>query len=1205
MARFGRPQRSRANTSDSADYPTDEPLGGGYQAQGSSSPRVGASMSSSVHSSLPPTTGGGGGGHRHTLSGSSSGRRSKITSGISTLFRRQPSPDFGPDGFGQANNVGNVGASQNQNNNRGRGKNNRSNNVQQEPTGQYNHQLTPGAADDDQIDANMSNPRTTSSRSLGRNPTSTSYTTTTDDEDGTEVLDNVISGTFSSARTSDEDGYDSSSDSDHARARSRSRSQGRNSSNRRRSRSRSRDPHNMSKPTNEIKLPRRYRGFSTSISSLFLDESLVCGAIACCGILLSTRTEHLLNERDIKRGMTRRGVGGAAGRGKEGGARSPSRILGIAWIITILGVVSTYAIWGFNGVNNNNGGDEWYDEWEDGIDGNDDGQQNNNYGNDDGQNNGYYNDDQANNNQNQGNDDQVNYDQGNDDGAQNQDQGDDAVQNDDGAAAYDDEAQANDDAAMNDDANQRRNLASSLSTSNGPHGLKSYPPDDKDLMSAISPASEEEDVTKIAAKEKHSFIGVMKLRDHKEYIFDPAFGMASQAYSNLMSQFDADEYHPAPPPMEVVDLQQQQSHRQLDSNNTADDPGSQARTVIIVLFLFLLGVIGRRRRMRTRFSILRSRAQDDHLYYASVISRGGGTGPNAASMSIATPDNTVMENFHEREDKYDGACSHTLFGCYPVDSLPADYADYHDNNNNDEEDDDDATAGTTKKRRKGGDFMARTMTTIFNCCCGKICHCWCQLFSMCALAQEARETRLLLPPSMQRIDWITHQPFNEYAKDVNNVRRRFMDRANRTWIQHWAAFSRLSRYILLGFVLCTALVIMTMLVHPNGGFSWGDALVLIATYSQSFLVLFVVFGIFHRSDLSFDAVVKFFAVGFCICVPVGFALEGVIMNGLFSLIYIVYYVFLGIGGESFEYWVASNYRWLSILGELINAYFVAALVEELCKYYGFRFLEHPDLLFLTGLDRTASQAKSSGGLDSYMFDSQLVSDFSKSCEDDGESVDSRGRKKRSSRKLRNKLNYEEEEVEPDIRTLQQQAAAITTGMISVAVGLACAENFLYVFFLGGTGGNMNKIGDELTILLFRSIFPVHALSAAMQSINMIRKFIEEKHGGTKNMGVGRIILPAVMLHGTFDAILMCINAYIEASWEYYYENGGGGDNEDEVPYDVLFANLVCALGIFGVMGLSFGWYSYQNKLQMKRLAIIDMDRSVRSGRGRFAAPNLV
>jgi hypothetical protein len=109
--------------------------------------------------------------------------------------------------------------------------------------------------------------------------------------------------------------------------------------------------------------------------------------------------------------------------------------------------------------------------------------------------------------------------------------------------------------------------------------------------------------------------------------------------------------------------------------------------------------------------------------------------------------------------------------------------------------------------------------------------------------------------------------------------------------------------------------------------------------------------------------------------------------------------------------------------------------------------------------------------------------------------------------------------------LQQQGAAITTGMISISVGLACcAENSLYLFFLGGTQDDLKDVFVHLIIFLFQSMFPIYALGATMQSINMIRKFIEEKHCGERNVGVGRIIFPSVILHGTFDAILMCINA---------------------------------------------------------------------------------
>ena len=131
-------------------------------------------------------------------------------------------------------------------------------------------------------------------------------------------------------------------------------------------------------------------------------------------------------------------------------------------------------------------------------------------------------------------------------------------------------------------------------------------------------------------------------------------------------------------------------------------------------------------------------------------------------------------------------------------------------------------------------------------------------------------------------------------------------------------------------------------------------------------MLVIVFGIFHRSDLSFDAVVKFFAVGFLICVPVGFVVEGILMNGLFSLFYLLEWILHWTMGQESDYWLSDNHRYIWMWGELVNAYLVAAMVEELCKYYGFRFLEHPDPIFLTGLDRSAQQAQAGGWIRTIM-----------------------------------------------------------------------------------------------------------------------------------------------------------------------------------------------------------------------------------------------
>eukprot|EP00957_Ditylum_brightwellii_P123548 9419995-Ditylum_brightwellii.AAC.2 len=72
------------------------------------------------------------------------------------------------------------------------------------------------------------------------------------------------------------------------------------------------------------------------------------------------------------------------------------------------------------------------------------------------------------------------------------------------------------------------------------------------------------------------------------------------------------------------------------------------------------------------------------------------------SASVLRPVSSYA-NDEKREDKYDGACSHTLCGCYPVD--PVQYVD---------EDGEEYTVSDNginpgivqKKKNKGEDFLA-------------------------------------------------------------------------------------------------------------------------------------------------------------------------------------------------------------------------------------------------------------------------------------------------------------------------------------------------------------------------------------------------------------------------------------------------------------------------------------------------------------------
>ncbi len=582
--------------------------------------------------------------------------------------------------------------------------------------------------------------------------------------------------------------------------------------------------------------------------------------------------------------------------------------------------------------------------------------------------------------------------------------------------------------------------------------------------------------------------------------------------------------------------------------------------------------------MRTRFQLVLARAQEDHLYYASS--------DEAAARRVAFDDT--------REDQYEGACSHTLCGCYPVDEVDSAMDDENVQVT-------DSGIFRRKLKRHNEDIIARSLNCLMATCCGSLCLCWFQCLSICALAQEAREVRLLIPPRYQRIDYITHQPFHEYQEAVNDLRRGWLGKARRIsgFLPHYNALSRLSRYILLLSIATVLAILATLLFNPRAAFSWRDAVVLVATFLQSFLVLFVVHWIFHKSDLSLAAVIKLFAAGFLIAVPTAFFFEGLLIN-IFNLgIFFVYDTLASVMGESFSTWVDLHWRVIWMLGELVNAFTVAAVTEELCKYYSFRCVEHPDLVFLTGLQRdTQEEDAVDGGLVKYPFASHKVQELSRnrSFRDDGSVSEHSHRSNRSNRSRSQNRRSEEliertgttdaefDEDELDVRTRRQKAMAITTGMISVAVGLACAENFVYVFVLGGAVGD-DPLEAWIT-LIFRSIFPVHALAAAMQSINMIRKFVEFDDQNGHRVGVGRILFPAVMIHGSFDAVLMGINVYVVTATDNYKANNGGDDAESS-PYNAFVVNLVAWISIIGIMIAGLLWYYSENRKQRSRLKILE------------------
>jgi hypothetical protein len=878
----------------------------------------------------------------------------------------------------------------------------------------------------------------------------------------------------------------------------------------------------------------RYRGFSTSIKNLFLDEGLVCASMGCFGLILSNRTEHLLQLRNDRRGVKW---------GRNSSRRTlPSRIVAYALLLTLILIGITFVIWGF-GSDSNNSNPFAFNSYNNGGSSSSSNSNSGNYNyDDDGDGDG------ANQNQNQNSN--YNDDGGNDDANYNAD----GNINDDAGNYNDDGGYNNDDANNNDDGADDWNYYN-----NGGRQL--------------DPQITEDSLHSYKKRQQHRVNGIFKIRDMKESLWEPAIDFLSDEWYRPYQERHLEDY--------VDDNYNYNDDNSGTSGSSKRDMASDLRISLAFTFLIVLGILGRRRRMRTRYYLVRARAQEDHLFYAS-----SGTGTKRVGFQDS------------REDQYEGACSHTLCGCYPTDP-PREGDEIED-----EVQVNDDGVSQRKKKPHNEDCIGRGFNCLLGFCCGFVCKCWFQCLSICALAQEAREMRLLVPTRFQRVDYITHQPFHEYQKEVNDLRRGWMGKTRKKSgiMPHFNALSRLSRYILVISVSLTSIIAATLFFNPRASFSWPDIIILSATFLQSFLVLWIVHWIFHKSDLSLDAVIKFFTAGFIIAVPSAFFFEGLLVN--ITLITAVLGYSLGqfMGGDTFVEWISQHYRLLWIVIEIFNAYIVATVTEELCKYYTFRCVEHPDLIFLTGLVSTTQDERAlEGGVVKYPFSShQVQRTNAKNPYDDDASHYSRSSHRSKGSGKNENLDPEEDESfedDQDVRTHRQKAAAVTTAMISVAVGLACAENFLYVFLLGGTGAGSDSDGGESAmdgylqewiVLFFRSIFPVHALAAAMQSINMIRKFVEIEHVNGHRIGVGRIILPAVIMHGTFDAILLGINVFIETSWDDYMEaNGGNIDEENPIPYNSFIVNLVAWLSITFVLLAGFIWYYKENRRQ--RLRLIQME----------------
>jgi hypothetical protein len=214
---------------------------------------------------------------------------------------------------------------------------------------------------------------------------------------------------------------------------------------------------------------------------------------------------------------------------------------------------------------------------------------------------------------------------------------------------------------------------------------------------------------------------------------------------------------------------------------------------------------------------------------------------------------------------------------------------------------------------------------------------------MCALAQEGREVERLI--GIPSLDYLTYQPVLEYAPSIWNFRAQ---EGSAPWYLHFSALSILSKESLRNFGLT---VLGVTLLWPG---KRGEHLaVVVATFAHALIILSLVHWPYHRTDVSVDALLKYFLSGFLLSTTLAITWELVLALLLRAFLLIVFAIsgidvafdadgyqgMIGFGTASLNYHdylqaFADEHPIFNMIYLSINTYCVAALVEEVCKYFG-------------------------------------------------------------------------------------------------------------------------------------------------------------------------------------------------------------------------------------------------------------------------------
>lgn len=136
-------------------------------------------------------------------------------------------------------------------------------------------------------------------------------------------------------------------------------------------------------------------------------------------------------------------------------------------------------------------------------------------------------------------------------------------------------------------------------------------------------------------------------------------------------------------------------------------------------------------------------------------------------------------------------------------------------------------------------------------------------------------------------------------------------------------------------------------------------------------------------------------------------------------------------------------------------------------------------------------------------------------------------------------------------------------LMAGALGFATCENIEYVFGsqrspIPGT----SMLVGEMLVLLMRVLMPIHVICSVLQAANLSKVLI-----GEEQMGLFQILLPAYLLHGTFDFIL-----FLLGTLQFIY-------NAPSLPLEILSLVVSMLITIGGAVWAYKSFNSVQTRFE--------------------------